>query len=248
VHTFHRPYGTYGHTATEMFEFSADAKRVRRFLEDTFIRDGRGPTPVGIAAALDLSQSATWDALWELERGVQVMFVPGTEDIVKVPPFSNLPTRHRVEVDGEQRWYAGCAGESCAINGLFPGRTVTIHSTCPDCWEPVEVVTRDRQLISVSPDTALMHWGVHARRFTDDWIVTCDSINFFRSPEHVAAWETAVPERRGITMSVALGIATVEDIATQRYWNYDRGPDLAQAESLISRYRGLGVDVGAWET
>jgi hypothetical protein len=30
VHTFHQPYGVYGHTATEMFEFTADAKRVRR--------------------------------------------------------------------------------------------------------------------------------------------------------------------------------------------------------------------------
>jgi hypothetical protein len=247
VHTFHKPYGVYGHTATEMFEFSADAKRVRRFLEDTFIEHGRGPTPMALGAALGLSQSATWDALWELERGVQVMFVPGTENIVKMPPFSNVPTRHEVSVDGERRWYAGCAGESCAINGLFPGRTVTIQSSCPDCWEPIEVVTRDRQLIAVTPETTIMHWGVHARRFTDDWIVTCDSINFFRSPEHVAVWEAAVPERRGIMMSVELGIGAVENIATQRYWNYDRGPDLAGADTLITNYRALGVDVSRWE-
>jgi hypothetical protein len=247
MHTFHQPYGVYGHTARDMFEFSADAKRVRRFLEDTFIGTGRGPSPMGIARALDLSQSDAWDALWELERGVQVMFVPGTENIVKMPPFSNVPTRHEVSVDGERKWFAGCAGESCAINGLFPGQTVTIHSTCPDCWEPIEVVTRDRELISVTPDTALMHWGIHARHFTDDWIVTCDSINFFRSPEHIALWEEAVPDRRGIVMSIELGIATVETIATQRYWNYDRGPDLAQPESLITNYKALGVDVSAWE-
>ena len=109
------------------------------------------------------------------------------------------------------------------------------------------MVTRDRRLVSVTPDTAIMHWGVHARRFTDDWIVTCDSINFFRSHEHVARWEEAVPARTGITMSVALGIAAVEGIATQRYWNYDRGPDLAQAENLIRNYKALGVDVSTWE-
>jgi len=39
----------------------------------------------------------------------------------------------------------------------------------------------------------------------------------------------------------------LENIATQRYWNYDRGPDLAQAETLITNYKKLGVDVSGWE-
>ena len=247
MHEFHAPYGVYRDTAGEPFTMGDDAKRLRRFFEDYFIEHGYGPDMTDITTALGLSQHDTWEALYQLERGVQVMFLPGTETLVKMPPFSYAPTRHRVSVGDHRRWYAGCAGESCAINALFPGRQVTVTSTCPECWQPMTFVFLDRELVSADPPEAVVHIGVHPHRFRDDWIVTCDSINFFPSLEHVARWEQAVPQRRGVTMPVALGPKWVDGVARTRYWDYDRGPDVADGDAMIESFGNMGLDVSPWQ-
>jgi hypothetical protein len=238
----------YGDTAAAGFELSADAKRVRRYLEDVFVERGRGPNVPAIARELELGQDAAWDALAQLEHGVQVMFVPGTEDLVKMPPFSNVPTRHEVEIDGERRWYAGCAGEACAVNAMFPGKTVRVHSSCPACWQRVSITARDRVLVSKEPESTVIHWGLPATAFRHDWIVTCDSINFFCSRQHVADWEVAVPSRRGVVSTVEQGFTVVDGVARQRYWNYDRGPDIADAVAMTESYAAAGIDVTGWTT
>ena len=168
MHEFHAPYGVYRDTAGEPFTMGDDAKRLRRFFEDYFIEHGYGPDMTDITTALGLSQHDTWEALYQLERGVQVMFLPGTETLVKMPPFSYAPTRHRVSVGDHRRWYAGCAGESCAINALFPGRQVTVTSTCPECWQPMTFVFLDRELVSVQDVFELVGWR-HSSGFTYPW-------------------------------------------------------------------------------
>jgi alkylmercury lyase-like protein len=247
VHRLYREYGDYEWTAAEPFELSDDAKRVRRFFEDHFLERGTGPDIATLLDEIGLSQERTWDALHELERGVQVMFVPGTESFVKMPPFSYVPTRHRVELADGRRWYAGCAGEACAANGLFPGQEVTVRSTCPDCWEPITIRTMDQQLLSADPPDAVIHFGIHPREFGRNWIVTCDNINFFKSAEHVAEWEKAFPHKHGVTMPVAMGPQWVAGIAKARYWNYDRGPDVVSpGTDMVERFEAMGLDVGPW--
>ena len=247
MHPFYAPYGVYRDNPNQWFDLTDNAKKVRRYLEDYYIERGRGPNVAQIAKDLELNQNQTWHALYQLERGVQVMLVPGTENIVKMPPFSDVATRHKVTVDGESKWYAGCAGESCAINAMFPGKTVTIESMCPDCWEPIKVETKDRTLLSLQPEGALLHIGIHPDKFREDWNVTCDSINFFIDSDHVAKWETALPEKRGATMPVAQGLKWVDGVATTRYWNYDRGPDVGAGPAMLDGFREMGIDVSKWE-
>jgi hypothetical protein len=247
VHEFHAPYGVYVDTAAEPFELTPDSKRLRRYFEDYFMLHGFGPDFSEIMTTLSMSQSEMWEALYQLERGVQVMFVPGTETLVKMPPFSYVPTRHRVSVGDSRRWYTGCAGEASAINKMFPGRTVWVNSICPDCYEPIALTYKDGELLSVDPPETLIHIGIRPERFREEWNVTCDSINFFRSREHVDIWEEARPEARGIVMPAALGPKWVDGVASTRYWNYDRGPDVATGGGMVERFRELGVDVGPWE-
>ncbi len=248
MHEFHAPYGVYLDTATEPFELTDDSKRLRRYFEDYFMVHGFGPDMPEMMATLNMSQTQLWEALYQLERGVQVMFVPGTETLVKMPPFSYAPTRHRVTVGDSRRWYAGCAGEASAINKLFPGRTVTVDSMCPDCFEPISVVYKDGEVLSVDPAGAQIHIGIRPHDFPKDWIVTCDSINFFRSPEHVQVWEEARPDPRGIAFPAEMGPAWVDGVASTRYWNYDRGPDvISSPDGMVERFREMGVDVTPWE-
>jgi Alkylmercury lyase len=134
VHQFHAPYGQFGRTAQKPFELTSDAKKLRRFLEDSFLEHETGSSLAEIIEGLKFSQDQACEALYELERGIQVMFVPGTENLMKMPPFSCGPTRHRVSASKGRRWYAGCTLEAAAFSGLLPGQDVLVSSICPDCW------------------------------------------------------------------------------------------------------------------
>ena len=247
MHPIYAPYGVYHDTASEWFEMTENAKKVRLYLEDFFIEHGRSPNLPRIMRDNGLDQNQTWHALWQLERAVQVMFVPGSEDIVKVPPFSNAATRHRVTVDGESKWFAGCAGESCAVNAMFPGKTVTVDSHCPCCWEPIRFSAKDRQLVDFEPKTAVLHIGVSPHNFRKDWIVTCDSINFFIDADHVAVWEKAWPQKRGVYMPAPNGIAWVDRVASTRHYDYNRGPDVANGDMIRQAFADSGLDVSVWD-
>jgi hypothetical protein len=247
MHRLYTAYGTYGRTADETFELTDDAKKVRRYFEDAFLERGAGPSLGELMDDLGLGQSRTWDALHQLERGVQVMFVPGTENFIKLPPFSYVPTRHRVEASDGRRWYAGCALEASAFNGLLPGQEVVVTSVCPDCWEPIIMRAKDRAFLDADPPEAVIHIGVHPEDFADNWIRTCDDINFFKSREHVETWERSFPEKRGVVMPISLGPKWVEGIAAVRYWDYDRGPDIVSTGTdMVERFRAVGVDVSPW--
>ena len=247
MHSFHTPYGKYGDTSTDRFEFSSVAKRLRHYLYEYYLAHGIGPDLSSILGDLELTQQEAWEALYQLERANFVVFVPGTEDILKVPPFSSVPTRHRVTAEDGRTWYAGCAGEACSLNALLPGVQVTVTSTCPDCWEPVVFSARDREFLSIDPEAAVIHIGIHPTDFRRDWIVTCDSINFFRSEDHVTAWEAAVSERRGVLFPIQMGMKWTDFSARTRYWDYDRPSNQYVAGAMEASLEALGADVSVWQ-
>ncbi len=76
---------------------------------------------------------------------------PGTDYIASFPPFNNQPTQYRVSVDGEQRWFAQCGFEALACRWLFEGRTVTVDAPCLLGGEPLQIVMRDEEIISIDP-------------------------------------------------------------------------------------------------
>ncbi|WP_419915283.1 organomercurial lyase [Candidatus Poriferisodalis sp.] len=78
---------------------------------------------------------------------------PGTEYIASFPPFNNQPTQYRVSVDGEQRWFAQCGFEALACRWLLPGQTVSVDAPCLLGGEPLQIVMRDEEILSVDPPT-----------------------------------------------------------------------------------------------
>ena len=87
--------------------FSENAKRVRRVLYEGFLAKGQSAGTVELLERTGLSPAELDAAIEELERGLMVMCPPGTHDVAKCPPWSNVPTRHAVEVSGRHAGYAG---------------------------------------------------------------------------------------------------------------------------------------------
>lgn len=60
--------------------------------------------------------------------------------------------------------------ESLAVSQLFPGKDVTIDSYCPHCMEPIQVRTRDGQIVARNPESIVLHFGVPLRNWFKDLV------------------------------------------------------------------------------
>jgi len=60
--------------------------------------------------------------------------------------------------------------ESLAVCQVLPGKDVTIRSYCPHCMEPIEVRTRDGQILSRKPESIVLHFAVPLRKWFEDLV------------------------------------------------------------------------------
>jgi len=226
--------------------FSENAKRVRRILYEQFLARGTSAGIGPLLAATGLNPETLNAAIDELQRGVMVMCPPGTYDVAKCPPWSNFPTRHRIEIRGKHVCHAGCALEAMNIGYCYPGEIVAVHSVCP--WSGKEIVVRLRgnDVLEVSPQTVVGHVGLDPARWAQNWFHACDNTNFFVSVEAVQAWEAKDPDLRGLllTMDQLRVLSTY-----QNRLDYERGADeVAGGLKAFTLFGKLGVPLPShWE-
>lgn len=86
---------------------SSRLNRTYHVIIERMIATGQAPHFTEIAAELDLSPAEGRKVLHELfsTRGFPGWLHPGTDNIVSFAPFSNLPTHHRLIIDGVQKWF-----------------------------------------------------------------------------------------------------------------------------------------------
>jgi hypothetical protein len=72
-----------------------------------FINTGQAPHYSELAADLGLPMEEGRQLLHALiGSGIPAWLHPGTDYIVSVAPFNNLPTQYRISIDGQQKWFA----------------------------------------------------------------------------------------------------------------------------------------------
>jgi hypothetical protein len=116
---------------------------------------------------LDAAPDAVSAALTRL-RAARVLFLePDGLTIRMAPPFSGVPTQHRVTVDGVD-YFANCAWDALGIPAALH-RPGVVHSRCDQSLEPLELVVTDR---GPEPSTWLFHCLVPAAKWWDDLVFT----------------------------------------------------------------------------
>jgi hypothetical protein len=139
-------------------------------LLSSFVRDGRALHYSELAAALGVPPAAGLQLQRALtESGIPIFTQADTDYLAALTPFSSIPTHFRITVGSEQNWYAICAVEALAVSWLFPGQEVRIDSPCLDCGEPVRIVMRDGEALSVSPAGTVVHTNVPAAKWSENW-------------------------------------------------------------------------------
>jgi hypothetical protein len=135
-----------------------DLARLYHVVMRSFVETGRAPQYVDIARAMDIEPDRARSVLHELtSMRLPNWLSPGTDLIASFAPFSSIPNRYPVAVDGDQRWFAQCGFESLSLGHLFPGRSVEVASTCLDCDEPLRVQLRDATLVALEPSTMVAY-------------------------------------------------------------------------------------------
>jgi hypothetical protein len=88
------------------------------------------------------------------------------ESIRMAPPFSGVPTQHRVDVAGVS-YHANCAWDALGIPAALH-RPATVHSRCEQSLEPLEIAVSER-----GPESDwLFHCVVPASQWWDDIVFT----------------------------------------------------------------------------
>jgi hypothetical protein len=178
-----------------------DADRVWQTLLRLFVRNGRPPRVVEIAAESKLPWDSVTTILHELERRDLIGLKPGTDMIRFAYPWTTLPSGHRVAFGAHALW-ALCAIDALAAARMY--RTdASIDSACTFCATKIYVATalHGRALRTMSPPEAAV-WYDFA--FTGCAAASCcPSIVFFCSDAHLEAWlSTRSPRPQGVRLSM----------------------------------------------
>jgi hypothetical protein len=128
---------------------------------------GTPPSVATVAAHLGVTPDEVAAAFTRL-RAARVLFLePDGITIRMAPPFSGVPTQHRVTVDGID-YYANCAWDALGIPAALH-RPGVVRSRCEQSLAPLELVVTDG---GPEPSSWLFHCQVPAAKWWDDLVFT----------------------------------------------------------------------------
>lgn len=127
-----------------------------------FAELGRAPTAAEVAATTG-EGSAEVDAAWHRLQDAHALVLDGAGRLLMANPFSAVGTPHVVEVGG-RRWFANCGWDAFGF-GVALRADSTIHTTCSDCAEPIDLEVRDYRPTDPGP---VFHVLVPARDWWSD--------------------------------------------------------------------------------
>jgi Alkylmercury lyase len=141
--------------------------QVKLALFREFAESGRAPSGDRVAAQTGLPTDAVLEAFRSLRDQRLIWLEPDGVTIRMAPPFSGVPTQHRVESGGVE-YYANCAWDTLGVLAALhrPGR---VRSRCEQSGEPLNLEVGEN---GPEPSTWLYHCLVPAAHWWDDLVFT----------------------------------------------------------------------------
>jgi hypothetical protein len=127
-----------------------------------FAELGRAPTVDEVAAVAGEWSESVGNA-WRRLHDAHALVLDGEGRLRMANPFSAVETPHQVEASG-RTWYANCGWDAFGI-GVVLRTASTVHTTCADCGEALDIAVRD---FRPTTDDAVFHVLVPAREWWTD--------------------------------------------------------------------------------
>jgi Alkylmercury lyase len=132
-----------------------------------FATTGSRPTVQDIAGRVGATSSEVRESFGRLRSQRVLVLEPDGESIRMAPPFSGVPTQHRVSSAGVS-YHANCAWDALGIPAALQ-RPATVHSRCEQSHEPLELEVPDG--VPGASDW-IFHCVVPASRWWEDIVFT----------------------------------------------------------------------------
>lgn len=165
---------------------------------------------------------------------------PPLGELVYARPFATFKNHYAITVAGQQKWYAECAVEACAISGQFPGAEVIVDSVCRQTKQPVRLIGRDGLLVDYEPRSLRVHLGYPVREMPHRVVGWCDYNSFFASEDAANQWKATHPGIDGITRSPEEMACLITGSIAQGRHHYDYQPTLPVL-TLVRQLREMGL-------
>lgn len=166
---------------------TSESRRVRDFVYDTFVTEGRAPSAAELARRTASSIDTVTAMLHELADDHALVLNREGDAIRMAHPFTAAPMAFVVTPqDGhdDRRWWGGCAWDSFGISAALK-LDVRIDTACPHCGAQISVSSGPDQ----APDAALaVRFPRPAAEWWNDVVGTCTLIRMFCNREHAEAW------------------------------------------------------------
>ena len=144
---------------------------VRNATYRRFAARGRAPTAREVATAAGIQPHEVIEAWRRLHDAHALVLIDRDAEppaIRMLNPFSAVETVHRVEAQG-RTWFANCAWDAFGIGAALQTDSV-IHTSCPDCHEPIDIEVRAYRPADPDPtdEGPVFHVLVPAREWWTD--------------------------------------------------------------------------------
>ena len=141
--------------------------RVKLAIYEHFAAVGSRPAVTDVASRLGLERSQVRELFAHLRAQRVLVLESDGESIRMAPPFSGVPTQHRVTAGGVS-YFANCAWDALGIPAALRTPAI-VHSRCEQSLEPLELPVSDQ-----SPPASdwLFHCVVPAAKWWDDIVFT----------------------------------------------------------------------------
>lgn len=140
---------------------------VKLTIYQSFASTGKAPTPGRIAEHLGCSPDEIRSAFARLQSNRVLLLEPDGETIRMAPPFSGVPTQHKVEV-GRQAYFANCAWDALGICAALHQEAL-VHSKCGQSGAPLRLQVG---IEGPEPSQWVFHCQVPAARWWSDLVFT----------------------------------------------------------------------------
>ena len=132
-----------------------------------FAAVGSRPSMDDVAARVGVAVPQVREILRRLRAQRVLVLEADGESIRMAPPFSGIPTQHRVTAAGVS-YHANCAWDALGIPAALH-KPATVHSRCEQSLTPLELAVSDR-----GPEASdwLFHCVVPASQWWDDIVFT----------------------------------------------------------------------------
>jgi hypothetical protein len=126
----------------------------------------QAPTVFDMASAVGMREKEVHDGYQRLAAKRVLVLESNGETIRMAPPFSGIPTQHRVRV-GDKEYYANCAWDALGIPAALHS-DAEIYSRCEQSKQPLHIVVQGRPF----PVPCVIHFAVPAAQWWEDIVYT----------------------------------------------------------------------------